>query len=353
MNPIGQRDPKWSSVKLGTSDKTIGSHGCTISSLAYLLETTPDAVNTRLLEVGGYADGNLVVWSKLRTAFPRIEEVKRVTSYNNDEVANNLPCLVEVDGARIGAPRHWVVYVGNQQMMDPWFANFKTTSFYPPVGYAIIKLGTIDNKPMDIRLRILDENNVLTEGDLRGVLGSAEGYKKAIEDKNNSNAELEKLRVSLSACHTDLKTESEANQAHEVASREEKLIILKSVADALGSTQDLPRILQEIQRLISVEDKVGSSRRQIDSLTDMLNDLNAEMMRKDAAYNSLTISFDSLKNEQKQFLFNLRRLNIHADTFPAVLEAFGDLLGMDSKPIRPFVGRIIDPIINFLRKLWP
>jgi len=140
MTPLSQRDPRWADIKLGTSDKTISTHGCTITCLAMMAGTTPDVVNNRLLAVKGYADKNLIIWTKIDEALPNLHFVFRHYVYNNEDVKGNLPCLVEVDGSRIGGKRHWVLYTGNQQMLDPWYGNLKATNYYPPVAYVIIQI---------------------------------------------------------------------------------------------------------------------------------------------------------------------------------------------------------------------
>lgn len=140
MQTLSQRDPRWKDIKLGTSKTTtIGSHGCTITCVAMLAGLTPDEVNSRLLKVNGYANTNLIIWQKIQQAIPWLKWEWRGYQYENAKVAANLPCLVEVDGKRIGASRHWVLYVGNQKMYDPWYGNEKSTSYYPPTGYSIIK----------------------------------------------------------------------------------------------------------------------------------------------------------------------------------------------------------------------
>lgn len=137
---LSQRDPRWKDIKLGTSSLTIEQAGCTITCLAMMAGTTPNIVNTNLKNVNGYANSNLVIWEKVQQALPNLQFVRRVREYNNDDVANNLPALVEVDASRIGANRHWVVYIGNQKMYDPWFGNEKATSYYKPVGYALFNI---------------------------------------------------------------------------------------------------------------------------------------------------------------------------------------------------------------------
>lgn len=139
MKKLSQRDPRWANIQLGTSNKTIGTHGCTITALAIILDTTPDVVNQRLKDVGGYASGNLVIWDKIAIAFPGTQ-IHRVWSYNNDDVLANVPnVIVEVDGAPIGAPKHWVVFIGNKKMIDPWTGQEEATSKYTPLSYCIIK----------------------------------------------------------------------------------------------------------------------------------------------------------------------------------------------------------------------
>src|SRR3990167_4369891 len=107
---LSQNDPRWKDIKLGTSN----------------------------LDVEGYAEKNLVIWAKIEEAFPGIK-VRRVWSYDNNDVKNNLPCIVEVDGQPIGGDRHFVVYVGNQKLYDPWDGHIDPTSDYPnPLSYCVL-----------------------------------------------------------------------------------------------------------------------------------------------------------------------------------------------------------------------
>lgn len=144
-----QRDKRWANKKLGFSNKTIGNYGCTITSLASLLSHVynekfyPDRVNDDLKGVGAFV-GALVLWSKVEKAYPRLRWIKRAYNYNNAEVAwsvyvKKVPVLVEVNGAKIGAPRHWVLFVGGRQAMDPWFGRMTSTGTYPTTGYSLFK----------------------------------------------------------------------------------------------------------------------------------------------------------------------------------------------------------------------
>ena len=149
MEALNQRDSRWAGIPLGTSTTTtIGSHGCTITCVAMLAGLTPDEVNRRLLQVGGYQNTNLIIWSKIKEAIPWLEFEWRGYSYENAKVADAIAkysgCLVQVDfDGKIDTPRddHWVVYKGNQKMIDPWTGAEKATSYYPIAeGYSIIKV---------------------------------------------------------------------------------------------------------------------------------------------------------------------------------------------------------------------
>src|SRR3990167_2213371 len=107
-----------------------------------LVGTTPVVVNDKLKKVQGFANGNLLIWSKLHQAFPELTFIKRSYTYNNDEVKANLPCLVEVDfdNSPVSNGNHWILFIGNQRMLDPWTGQNRPTNTYKILkGYSIIK----------------------------------------------------------------------------------------------------------------------------------------------------------------------------------------------------------------------
>ena len=144
INKLSQRDPKWKNNKLGTSNTTIGDYGCTITSLAMLskIDDVQD-VNQRLIDVNGFAEGNLLIWSKIEEAIPWMKHEGRYYSYQNDKVKmaieQNGGCLVEVNGAPIGGSKHWVLYIGGGKLYDPWDGQEKPTSAYQATGFDVIK----------------------------------------------------------------------------------------------------------------------------------------------------------------------------------------------------------------------
>lgn len=251
VTTLSQRDERRKDIKLGTSSKTIGQAGCTITCLASILGLTPEEVNEKLTNNGGYADGNLVIWDQLPKIFPQIKSATRVWEYDNETVKNNLPCLVEVNGSRIGADKHWVVYCGNQQMMDPWYGNIKSTSYYHPTGYAIVKVGIIEEEPItpdmdwNNQTIIPFENSV---GDME--LGAA---RSAIKDGRRDSEALKKLREDydkLAKIHKSVKDDFEK----EIAEVEKKNTLYREflvrLAKETGATQNMEDVEAKVSTLV-------------------------------------------------------------------------------------------------------
>lgn len=146
---MSQRDPQWISKTLGFSRLTIGNYGCVLTCLTMLLnrsfglQLTPPQVNEKLKSVNAFT-GALILWARVPLAFPQLKWVYRDYNYNNVRVAwyvygRGIPVMVEVNGSKIGASKHWVLFIGNRQMIDPWPIGgaVRPTSYYPLTGDAV------------------------------------------------------------------------------------------------------------------------------------------------------------------------------------------------------------------------
>ncbi len=149
MTVLSQRDPRWAKKKLGFSTLTIGGYGCTLTCLTMLInqfskiQYTPNEVNDKLKKVNAFT-GALLIWSRVPIAFPFLKFNKRAYNYNNLEVAlyvyvKKTPVMVEVNGAKIGAPKHWVLFIGGGKMNDPWTGKQSSTNTYPLTGYSLFE----------------------------------------------------------------------------------------------------------------------------------------------------------------------------------------------------------------------
>lgn len=146
-NTFSQRDPRWAQKKLGNSIYTIGSQGCAITSIANLVSyfnysDSPDLVNDKLLKVGGFL-GGLVIWNKVPLIYKRLTWVGRYYKYNNIQVAwyvygKRIPVIVHVDQSPSpGLQSHFVLYVGDRKLVDPWTGTILPTATYDANGYAL------------------------------------------------------------------------------------------------------------------------------------------------------------------------------------------------------------------------
>lgn len=244
MKTYCQRDSKWGNIKLGTSNTLIKDYGCTITSLGMIAEITPDEVNRLLNSVNGFSQGNLIIWSKINECFKGVEFGWRGYTYENEKVSqaikDNGACMVEVDAAPIGGYRHWVVFIGNKQLVDPWDGKVKPTSTYSPTGYTIIKIK-----------ETMKDTEMVIDRTLFGELVT----------KSTKYDELVKVGVSQPQDVVDLKNiikeEKASREKAELeakGAREELTYWKQQLADKLVSTQDLPRILGVIDELLSTVD---------------------------------------------------------------------------------------------------
>lgn len=211
MQNLSQRDSRWKDIKIGKSNSTIGSYGCVLTCLSMLADTTPDVVNAFLTAVDGFLVDR-IIWKKLNETklgltFP---DNGRQYTYNDVAVRDAINlyqgCLVEVDfDGVIATPsdRHWVLYIGNHQLIDPWDGKIKPTSSYPLVkGYAIIEKNNEQDNLTDSEeniLKFLREQNA-DEGKVREAWG-------ALTDKIALQAQVQTLQekiTGLEASQIDL-----------------------------------------------------------------------------------------------------------------------------------------------------
>ncbi|MCF6278439.1 MAG: C39 family peptidase, partial [Anaerolineales bacterium] len=137
---ISQQNPQWKNKRLGFSNLTIGTDGCTVTCLTIYVNgfgytETPATMNGKLKGLGegnGFI-GPLIVWGGLPLLFPQIKykriilcrEQKAPISEIDASLAQGQPVLVELDQSLApGLQNHWVVLYTKQGddylMGDPW-----------------------------------------------------------------------------------------------------------------------------------------------------------------------------------------------------------------------------------------
>lgn len=134
-----QNDPRWRYQKLGTSQTTIGSHGCLVTGVASYMSylghaETPLTLNKKLTDNNGYQSGNLYYWNMPRTLYGNVHKTDDRSFGDGTGFEGTLrnilnsrrPALAMVDfiPATSGLDQHWVLMIGYQDnlfyLLDTW-----------------------------------------------------------------------------------------------------------------------------------------------------------------------------------------------------------------------------------------
>lgn len=146
MTYYGQRDSRWASERLGSSDASMGGYGCAVTSLAMLCEyigipTTPSTLNKWLTKNDGFQDGNLVIW----TAINRYSGGRLNYSGAPKLFSGPFPQIAEVDLIPDDSDfdQHFVLMLDATTCWDPWLnrkrnvSDFKGVKSYRVYNYSI------------------------------------------------------------------------------------------------------------------------------------------------------------------------------------------------------------------------
>jgi hypothetical protein len=127
---ISQLDPRWAHVAMGDTKHTIGRIGCTISSIAFLNNTTPDVYAK---EFRFTLEGLLYWWS-----VPGFEW-RHYSTAGLAETIKNKKVIIEVDKS------HWMAVINDTEVMDPLGGHVRKWSIDSPpspwnkiTGYAVL-----------------------------------------------------------------------------------------------------------------------------------------------------------------------------------------------------------------------
>lgn len=121
----GQRNPKWSQVKLGKTNRTIGQVGCTTCTLSdatsyFKIEKTPDVL-ARTLD---YTPDALILWGSLPKVGLRLKQ--RFVGYRKDIIEAGLKDPNTTVSLNVDGGAHWVFALrslgfGKYWVHDPWY----------------------------------------------------------------------------------------------------------------------------------------------------------------------------------------------------------------------------------------
>lgn len=230
-------------------------------------------------------------------------------SYDNTKVAaaiqKNGFCLVEVDGAPIGGYRHWVLYIGNQLMIDPWDGKEKATSSYKATGYSLID--KIGNPPQEQgggeapESSLLKKYGVASVEELDRKIEEHVGTTWGAEDKPGGGF-LGSARRDITQLKKDLEVQTS------MASDRQKWIT--ELQDMLGlkTTDDIATVKAEINSLLVKEDDLIKANEKLEGI-EKEHELETEALKK-----SLESQVEKLKEDyQKDLSEQLEQVKIDMD----------------------------------------
>lgn len=304
MQLLSQRDNRWKDILLGMSrTTTIGSHGCVIACVSMAGGTTPDVVNSKLVSVGGYAgdSGNLIIWTKINQALPwlKFRDNGRYYAYDNtlvvESISKNGFCLVEVDGTPIGGTVHWVLYIGNKELIDPWDGKVKPTSSYRAIGFSIID--KVGEPPKESDMAIMYKGYDLTNQDSMKVavdilvdVVKNNLYVKLEDIKTRYGVEsLDQLDSQLSGYKsriTDLTKQLGIAQA-EVTNKEE--IISRRDSQLLQNQDDINTLIDRSNNQVKIIEELGKDKGRLAIEIEQLK-IQVETLKQAQVEGSVTIT---------------------------------------------------------------
>ena len=268
MKLYSQRDKRWGEKYLGFSKTTkIKNWGCTLTCLAMIAETQPGEMNERLKNAKAFQN-NLVIWSKV----PGFKFHQRIRIYNNQQVKEAIKkygfCLVEVDfdnKLETARDRHWVVFIGNHQILDPWTGKKASTDKYKILtGFCVLEYikstpnrGNMSDLQKQLQACLKDRETFWKERD------QAIEEKAKLEDKWKQEKEgLEKQISELKILESGLKLEISVKNTEikELKSQTKKNIadsdeLRRWLAEKLGTVGQWGAIKGEVEKLVKIEDE--------------------------------------------------------------------------------------------------
>jgi hypothetical protein len=134
-----QSDWRWSWRKLGYSSwATLGDFGCALTSCAMLCGIDPHTLNEYMKRVRGYVQDTMLVWTALEKATNgKLKYIGGLgEEYDNERckaiIKREKACIVQVWSSNI--PMHFVVAIGNGEIIDPIDGKIKSFGTYWPVS---------------------------------------------------------------------------------------------------------------------------------------------------------------------------------------------------------------------------
>lgn len=132
VTAFSQRDKRWGNLELDKSGLLVKDWGCFVVALASLLDKLPSEVLGILnREKCITKEGELLA-----------EKASKVLGFDNYAMVSKNPkkvCIAQIDfSPKPGIQKHFVVWMGDGKVMDPWTGTFKDNK-WPVISYRLFE----------------------------------------------------------------------------------------------------------------------------------------------------------------------------------------------------------------------
>jgi len=248
IEPISQRDSKWSAKKLGTSSVSIGDYGCYLTCLSMLLkyyghEQTPDVLNELFKSNGVYVQKNLVDGWAVSKVYADIKydehyecpdvpcDLTKIDKYLDEKK----PVIAKVDfSPKEGVQDHFVLIIGKENddyfINDPWTGE---TYFFSA------KYGEPSRFIYGLRLY---------SGEVKEVTNNEDKISDLENKVKSLNEENARIRLELNSVRDDLQIQERDNadlvkQLNEARNQRDKAVSQQQVLE--GKVKNLEEAIKD------------------------------------------------------------------------------------------------------------
>jgi len=314
---LGQRDPRWSSKKLGNSTVSIiGDYGCALVCMTMLCQyygknIDVGQLNDELKKVKGF-DGTYLVWQAVNTTYSDI----KFTAFNDyplesapvnsiqKQIEEGKPVVlwVDINPNQLGNQQHFVLVTGTEGqdfvIHDPWYCDeiLFSTRYGDPAK------GILGHRFFSGPVPMIPDNNELT-------VCLAE--KKRISDElKETNTELESANSQVIGYQDNLKaiasnlSSVDNNVLPDVTSIQGAILKLKNEEDQLRQVkkknEDLEKAIVECNRLFDELNKTHQlSVEELKAVKEAFHGLTDEKKELERKNNFLSAQYEEILDNQK------------------------------------------------------
>lgn len=291
MNILSQKDPRWGSLKIGNTNYIMSGYGCFITACSIVAGIEPPEALQKLR-----FDGAMLIWDSIKNIgleplFKGDWDNAKALEY----IQANGQCIarVDFDGSDRTDDTHFVVLIGNKQLIDPIDGKIKPTSTYSKYT-GIRACRKIVMATMYKGLDLTNQESMKVAVDIWDEVINKKLYVKLSDIQERFGVpDLDGLATKLSGKDsriTDLTNQLGTAQA-EVKNKEE--IISRRDAELLTAHADVKALLDRVEEAAKTIERLGKDKGNLAIEVEQLK-IQVETLKAAQTQGELTITLKEL-----------------------------------------------------------